>query len=123
MESSSGEQTAQLYRGRPFQYTKWTSWTDFVVIAGFPTPSEWDLAQAVEELIQHMPEHAGVILGLPEPPECFKMGKSKSYEHKRMLAEKLVKRYPESENFASWSRLLARIEDEGDAVSVMKSVL
>ena len=110
-----------LYSGRPLQYT-WTSWTDFVVMSKF-APTGWDFAEAVEELTMRMPTHAGGILGLPEPPQHHGMGRSTDIEYKRMLAEKLVKRYLDKANLEAWERLMARIQEEGDIPAVIQSIL
>ena len=115
------EATDALFSGRPLQYT-WTSWTDFVVMSKFP-PTGWDFAEAVEELTKKMPTHAGGILGLPEPPQHHGVGRSADVEYKRMLAEKLVKRYLDKVNLEAWERLMARIEDEGDIPAVIQSIL
>lgn len=121
--SKNDKQASQIYRGRTLQYSTWTSWTDFVVIAGFAPSNEWDFAEAVEQLTQKMPEHAGAVLGLPEPPATHQVGRSKEYEYKQLMAENLIKHYLEKENLAAWRRLLAKIEDEDDIVSVMKSIV
>jgi hypothetical protein len=121
LSETRSEATDQLFSGRPLQYT-WTSWTDFVVMSKFP-PTGWDFAGAVEELTMKMPTHAGGILGLPEPPQHHGMGRSADVEYKRMLAEKLVKRYLDKVNLEAWQRLMARIEDEGDIPAVIQSIL
>jgi hypothetical protein len=49
-----------------------------------------------------MPTHAGGILGLPEPSQHHGMGRAADIEYKRMLAEKLVKRYLDKVNLEAW---------------------